>query len=114
MHCNRLHCSRVNFEVIWYTVTQEYSYSCICILNISDSAICTGVIQMMLPVLLTKSFVNHHIQSSKTLLLSAVVNGRTYDASDYAVIQDMIRLSIYSNSKFLHVMNGIPITRTTI
>ena len=34
-----------------------------------------------------------------------MVDGRKYDTSDFAVVRDMIQLSVYSDdSKFLHVM----------
>ena len=59
----------------------------------------TGVIQMMLPMLSSEC-------TCKALLSSEyMVDSRKYDTSDFAVVQDMIRPSIYSDdSKLLHAM----------
>ena len=67
------------------------------------NAINTGVIQMMLPVLSSEYFVYYHMQ---TLLSSEyMVDSQKYDTSDFAVVRDMIRPSIYSDdSKLLHAM----------
>ena len=55
---------------------------------------------MMLPVLLSKSFVYNYMLASKYM-----VDICKYDTSDFAVVQVMIRLSIYSDdSRGSHVM----------
>ena len=60
----------------------------------------TGVIQMMLPAVLSSEYcVYHHMQTDY------MVDSRKYDTIDFAVVRDMIRPSIYSDdSKLLHAM----------
>ena len=58
---------------------------------------------MMLPALSSEYFVYHHMQS--TAIVRAYGRQPKYDNSDFAVVRDMISLSIYSDdSKLLHAM----------
>ena len=41
-----------------------------------------------------------------------MVDGRKYDSTDFAVVRDMVQLSIYSEDS--RVLQGIKITRTTL